>query len=67
MKNALLVLGFTGVGIAIYDQIALAVDTSTGTATLPFIWKGTVAGWLSEYWLAIIGIILIMIALFFGV
>jgi hypothetical protein len=62
VNKALLVLGIVAVGIPVYDQVAFQIDAKTGTATLPFIWQGSVASVISELWLAIIGAILILIA-----
>ncbi len=64
INKALLVLGIAAVGIAAYDETALLINNSSPSVTLPFIWQGTVAEYVSELWLVIIGAILILIAAF---
>ena len=63
MRTALLGLGIVAVGIPVYDQIALSASES-GSATLPYIWQGSLANAVPEMWLAIAGAILILLAIF---
>jgi hypothetical protein len=65
MRKALLAAGVVAVAIPLYDETALFLaEQNGGTQALPFVWKGTVAQWFGEIWLAIVGAILILLAVF---
>lgn len=64
MKQFFFYSGLAMAGIAVYDQSALLVNGQLGTATLPFIWQGTVAQYVPEIWLAIVGLIFVLIGVF---
>jgi len=64
MRQALLAAGIVAVGIPVYDGIALALGESQGQQVIPILWKGSIADAFSETWLAILGAILILLAVF---
>jgi len=64
MRQALFGLGIVGVGIPLYDQVALSVNESSSTQSLPFIWQGALANAIPELWIALLGIAFILIAIF---
>ena len=64
MNKALLALGIAAVAVPLYDEGALLVNETSLNISLPFLWKGAPAEYISETWLAIIGAILILIAAF---
>lgn len=64
MRKTLLALGIAAIAIPVYDETALAVNNTSSTLQLPFVWQGTLAQYVSETWLAIIGAILILLAVF---
>lgn len=67
MKKALLVIGMAGIGVALYDNLALVVNSDSGTTSLPFVWQGPITQYVSEMWLALISIMVVLIAIFAGV
>jgi len=64
MNKVLLALGIAAVAIPLYDEGALFVNETSPNVSLPFIWKGAPAEYVSELWLAIIGALLIIVAAF---
>lgn len=64
MKQALLGLGILAVAVPAYDEAALYVNNSSASLQLPFIWQGSLANAVPEIWLAIIGALLILLAIF---
>ncbi len=58
MRTAGFIIGAGLVALPLYDQLALTVNTKTGSATLPFVWKSGFPGFnmFPEYYLALLGI-----------
>lgn len=64
MRKVLLAAGIAAVGIPAYDEAALAFNNASPSNSLPFIWQGSLANKFPELWLAILGAILILLAVF---
>jgi len=64
MRKALLTAGIVAVAIPFYDEVALATGKAAGQQTLPFIWENTFGDSIPEIWSAILGAILILLAIF---
>lgn len=67
-NKLVLIAGIAAVAIPLYDNVAVpvnaALSNSSSGAQLPFIWRGSVASYFSEMWLAILGGLLILLAAF---
>ena len=65
----LAVIGGILVGIWIWDEAAVRIDTKTGQSTLPFLWGGILPGtaalakYVSEFMVAAVGFVLIILHL----
>lgn len=64
MRGILLGAGILAVGVVVYDQVAFSVDQNSGRQTLPLVPASVYQNTLSATWWAIIGAILILLAIF---
>ena len=68
MRKALLIGGIAAVAIPLYDEVAFYVNETSSSVTLPFIWNSQVVASIGQYVaessLAILGAILILLAVF---
>jgi hypothetical protein len=64
MRGILLGAGILILAVPAYDQIAFAVDQSAGRQTIPLIPASVYQSTVSATWWAIIGAILILLAIF---
>jgi hypothetical protein len=64
VRGILLGAGILILAVPVYDQIAFAVDQSAGRKAIPLVPASVYQGTVSATWWAIIGAILILLAIF---